>query len=341
VCAQGLLKKGVKITSADDPLLLEAQKCLDEIRYWRDWVANDFVPNCTETLTKEDSRRLRLDPRTWGLTEMMVNGYRAYARDFFLRYPHNHYITTLRMTQSALEAIFSMVRRCGGDNRTPSLDLYGRHIGTIAFQRSGNLRKANVDQEDFELNLAATMQRDIKDALPYNTDKPRFGKFVMDELKISDGWTYRNKSGVAIGLLCSMDDLCEMRDVFATLDEKKKVAEDAQYVLQFLWRDELSGCDVIGPWFPWTKGMNSQQLDLMFWKVVEAYAVVNMHTHAVIFDGAPQNYGFARMNVLDNEGQWCYNHYNTTQEDAKIFFIVEPAHMIKNFRNQLHASLNG
>lgn len=66
-----------------------------------------------------------------------------------------------------------------------------------------------------------------------------------------------------------------------------------------------------------------------------------MHTHAVIFDGAPQNYGFARMNVLDNEGQWCYNHYNTTQEDAKIFFIVDPAHMIKNFRNQLHASLNG
>jgi hypothetical protein len=273
----------------------------------------------------------------------MINGYQAYAEDFFVRNPKS-VIHPLRMTQSALESIFSRQRGCGGANNNPNLHQYARNLGCISFQNDCQLAKhANIEEDDaklhFHTNLSRTKQRlDAPDVT-----KAMHGRLVMDEMKISGGWQYSGKSFVASGLLCAQDDLASMRDVFKRLDDDEDPgASDPQYVLQFLWRDEDTNLDVIGPWFPWKKNVSALETSILFWKVVKAFSQVNMQTHAVIFDGSSINYGFARMNqtgIVDNPEQpWCRNPHNLSQADAKIFLIVDPAHMVKNFRNQLHAS---
>jgi hypothetical protein len=101
------------IWSPTHPFLVDTGKCLAELRHWRDWVSDDFARRAEhgpEGLTKAQYTPLRLDPRTWGLTELMVKGYQAYVDDFFERHPEGACIPPLRMTQSALESLFSRVR---------------------------------------------------------------------------------------------------------------------------------------------------------------------------------------------------------------------------------------
>ena len=132
--------------------------------------------------------------------------------------------------------------------------------------------------------------------------------------------------------------LCQT-DLFT--DDGAPVPQEARYVLQFMWRDEASQFDCLGPWFTHTTNFKGSELNRIFWKVMDLYASVNMQVHLVVCDAASVNVKFIKLNCFSaadidspNFNPSCRNPYTKNP----MYFILDPSHMIKNFRNQLFAS---
>ena len=79
------------------------------------------------------------------------------------------------------------------------------------------------------------------------------GVLIFDEVKVGVKVQYHAKTGRFLGLSMSADDLASLHDVYQTLQPSHQT-EQASYVLQYMWRCLSSDFDIIGPYFPATKG---------------------------------------------------------------------------------------
>lgn len=167
------------------------------------------------------------------------------------------------------------------------------------------------------------------------------GILMLDSMKCIDGLVFNSSEGSVVGISCQ--DPTIVGDLF---DNTPRQVSNTQYILQFLWRDEASKFDVLGPWFTHNRDFNSPQLDAIFWKVIQHYSAVRMHVNLVVCDAASFNISFITNLCCGDEGQTNSNPKSATFEpkctnpftERDIWFIVDPSHMLKNVRNQCFGS---
>ena len=68
----------------------------------------------------------------------------------------------------------------------------------------------------------------------------------------------------------STKDMMSLHDVYEGIDEQKE-CQNAEYVLQFLWRDASSNFDVTGPYFILDGTIESQHLHTIVIKTLLAF----------------------------------------------------------------------
>lgn len=80
------------------------------------------------------------------------------------------------------------------------------------------------------------------------------GVLVFNEVKVGVKVQYHAMTGTFFGLSMSTDELGALHDVYQIL-QPTHWAEQASYILRYMWNCLSSDFDIIDPYFPATKGV--------------------------------------------------------------------------------------
>ena len=78
------------------------------------------------------------------------------------------------------------------------------------------------------------------------------GALIFDEVKVAAKSHWNSRDDKTVGHAMTAEEMSSLHDIYTLLDEDPGV-EKADYVLQTMWRDLTSNCDIVGPHYT-TKG---------------------------------------------------------------------------------------
>lgn len=157
------------------------------------------------------------------------------------------------------------------------------------------------------------------------------------------------------------DSLIGLSDIFACSTDRDAVGLQAEYSIQFLFRDLFSSMDTIGPCFMMNRSMSATTIDCVVRETIAAFYRQDFRILALIFDGASSNmsyvknmfeeriYGsFGKSCQVDFIGKTLPSHIerfrvpssvpHPFEPDGRLFVIVCPSHVLKCMVNALHSS---
>ena len=73
------------------------------------------------------------------------------------------------------------------------------------------------------------------------------GALIFDEVKVASKLQWNSRDNSLIGYAMTLDELASLQDVYMSLDKEQQAKTD--YVMQTMWRDHSSDCDIIGPYY--------------------------------------------------------------------------------------------
>ena len=150
------------------------------------------------------------------------------------------------------------------------------------------------------------------------------------------------KGAGLMGFCMNADELPVLHDVFqvAVRQEPQKTT----YEVQFLWRDLTSAYDMIGPYFPVPKSIDSNTLQEFIMLCLKAFTSYGFRVSIMLCDGASSN--LCLLNILAGypRAQLPYNENATTPyewskleasfqnpEDvygSPVFMMICPSHQV-------------
>lgn len=161
---------------------------------------------------------------------------------------------------------------------------------------------------------------------------------MFDEIKIKDQLVYEKGTGRMIGYV----ELGDINQALASLGTEAKQST-ASHVLCFMARALKSRTCIPVAHYA-TNAMTADQVYHMFWEVVAALELSNIHVRSCVSDGASINRRFINLHHADYADTITYrakNLYSSTPRN--IYFVSDVPHLIKTtcncFENS-HANLN-
>ena len=98
---------------------------------------------------------------------------------------------------------------------------------------------------------------------------------------------WNSRSQKLIGLSMSHVEQSSLSDVYQVLDSN--LAQQTSYILQFLWRDLTSDFDIIGPYFTYSKTMDSKFVLSCVLETIKLFHLHGLSTMLLVCDGASTN----------------------------------------------------
>jgi hypothetical protein len=86
-----------------------------------------------------------------------------------------------------------------------------------------------------------------------------------------------------IGISMNSSYLSSLADIYQSL---KEGVQQTSYILQFIWRDLTSEFDIIGPYFTYSKSMESKFLHACLIETISLFHDHGLKTSLIICDGA-------------------------------------------------------
>ena len=74
------------------------------------------------------------------------------------------------------------------------------------------------------------------------------GSLIFDEVKVTAKLQWNSRDNSLVGYAMTGDEMASMNDVYQYLDKDECVPK-TDYVMQTMWRDHSSNCDIIGPYY--------------------------------------------------------------------------------------------
>ncbi len=118
-------------------------------------------------------------------------------------------------------------------------------------------------------------------------DSQKDGVLIFDEVKVVSRLMWNSRSQSLIGLAMDHHDMCSLADVYQFLESDQ--ASQTSYILQFLWRDLTSRFDIVGPYFPYSKSMESKFLLPCVFETLKLFHLHGLKTSLLVCDGASTN----------------------------------------------------
>ena len=98
---------------------------------------------------------------------------------------------------------------------------------------------------------------------------------------------WNSRSLKLIGLSMSHVEQSSLSDVYQVLDSN--LAQQTSYILQFLWRDLTSDFDIIGPYFTYSKTMDSKFVLSCVLETIKLFHLHGLSMMLLVCDGASTN----------------------------------------------------
>ena len=74
------------------------------------------------------------------------------------------------------------------------------------------------------------------------------GALIFDEVKVQSKLQWNSCDNSLVGYAMTQDDMASFSDIFQYIHKDESVPK-TDYVMQTLWRDHSSNCDIIGPYY--------------------------------------------------------------------------------------------
>ena len=118
-----------------------------------------------------------------------------------------------------------------------------------------------------------------------------------------------------------------LHDVYEGIDEQEE-CQNAEYVLQFLWRDVSSNFDVTGPYFTLDGTIESQHLHTIVIKTLLAFNQFGFKVRAFLCDGASSNLALLKALHNYNTKYDILPFFISPFDSQKIHLIICPSHQV-------------
>lgn len=170
----------------------------------------------------------------------------------------------------------------------------------------------------------------------FEQEHTKYIEIIIDEMKIKEDLFYRRTTGDLVGFIDMGETINKLKDVDKSLDSRKKDQVDlAKNVLQVMVKGITSSLKFSLAFFPVNR-LKGHELNMLLWEAIDILESSDIRVLVVIGDGASINRHFFKSN---GEGDNLTSNYYCTnaseQEDRPLFFLFDPPHLVKTWRNNL------
>lgn len=114
------------------------------------------------------------------------------------------------------------------------------------------------------------------------------GVLIFDEVKVAAKLHWNSRDDSLVGHAMTPDDMATLQDLYATLDNKH-APEKADYVMQTLWRDLSSDCDIVGPHYMSAGSFDAKSILACVFDSLRKFHAHGFNVHLLVCDGASSN----------------------------------------------------
>jgi len=127
------------------------------------------------------------------------------------------------------------------------------------------------------------------------------------------------RDGSIAGFTTTEEEMHSLHDIYDCAINTRN-SKKASYVLQFLWRDLTSGYDVVGPYFPFERSIDTNMLQEMFLACFKVFTAYGFRVAIILCDGASTN--LTLLKILCGHPHAQFSNNNTVQ-DLRAHYQVD------------------
>lgn len=120
------------------------------------------------------------------------------------------------------------------------------------------------------------------------------GVLVVDEVKVAAKLHWNSRDDSLVGHSMTSDELATLTDLYQTLDDGHKTAKTS-YVLQTLWRDHSSHCDIVGPYYTSQGPLKAKFMFACVMDAMRQFHAFGFSVTLLVVDGASSNMSMIRL----------------------------------------------
>ena len=164
------------------------------------------------------------------------------------------------------------------------------------------------------------------------------GALIFDEVKVAAKLHWNSRDDKFVGHTMTSEEMSTLSDLYEVLLTDKE-SEKADYVMQTLWRDLTSECDIVGPYYTSNGPFKAKTMLACVMDALRKFQAHGFDVCVFVCDGASSNLTMVKT-LLGKQGPLHHNDSLSDRHEIdpsfinpfsgeKIYVVICPSHQIK------------
>lgn len=174
------------------------------------------------------------------------------------------------------------------------------------------------------------------------------GALIADEVKVAAKLHWNSRDDSLVGHSMTPLELSTLQDLYRTLDDTKP--QKADYVLQTLWRDHSSDCDIVGPYYTSSGPFKAKYLLACITNAIQQFHTFQFSVSLLIVDGSSSNLTMMKL-LMGIHGVFGHKESQTDRHHIqayvtnpfsgkKLYMMICPSHQVRKLFGDLPICYN-
>ena len=120
------------------------------------------------------------------------------------------------------------------------------------------------------------------------------GVLIADEVKVAAKLHWNSRDDTIVGHSMTAEELTTLSDLYTVLNHDTPTSK-ANYIIQTLWRDTSSNCDIVGPYYSSCGSFKAKQMIACIMDSLQKFESFFFHVSMIVVDGASSNLSMIRL----------------------------------------------
>ena len=163
------------------------------------------------------------------------------------------------------------------------------------------------------------------------------GVLIADEVKVAAKLHWNSRNDCIVGHSMTVEEMATLQDLYSLLNEKQN-AKKADYMMQTLWRDTSSSCDIVGPYYSSAGTFKAKYMIACIMDALQKFEAFGFHVSMLIVDGASANLSMLKI-LMGTTGVFGHNSesdephrispvFMNPFSGANIHVVICPSHQV-------------
>ena len=174
------------------------------------------------------------------------------------------------------------------------------------------------------------------------------GAIIVDEVKVAAKLHWNSRNDKFVGHSMTVQEMATLSDLYENLETDSK-AEKTNYVMQTLWRDLSSECDIVGPYYTTNGPFKAKYMLACVMDALRKFEAYGFNVCSFICDGASSNLTMIKI-LLECRGPFYHNDdladrhnvptsFTNPFTGSQIHIIICPSHQVCTIIGEINNSL--